>query len=92
MTEKTLVIEGTTVTGVELRPHDWPERLAELCATFDENHRITYSALVTPSHETSCGKGVHCLKVDPKLQMLNQEVYVHIMKFAEDNNLRIHEE
>lgn len=92
MSPRILVIEGITKQDEIFHPHDWPERLAELSSTFSMNHRVTYSALVTPSIEKCCGKGIHCLRIHSSLREMNEHAYNQIITFATDNNLKVHEE
>jgi hypothetical protein len=86
MTDKPpkIIIEGVTNTGEKFRPSDWAERMSEKLSTF-RKRRIHYSPLLQPSMKD----GNQCVILDPNLKQSNPELYDSILKFAQNNNLRI---
>lgn len=83
--KKTIVIEGVTPQGKTFRPSDWAERMSGSLASF-KNRRIHYSPLLQPGVNR---EGHACVLLDPKLKETNPEVYLGILNFARQNNLRI---
>lgn len=86
--EKRIIIEGITEQGDVFRPSDWAERMCGCLASFD-NRRICYSPQLRPivddqSHTKS-------LILDPKLKETHPDIFECIMKFANENRLKIHE-
>lgn len=79
-----IVIEGITETGETFRPSDWAERVCGSYSTF-KNHRIHYSPLLYPT----VIEGHWSIILDPDLQDNAPALFDYILKFAEDNNLRI---
>lgn len=86
--EKRIVIEGITATGEKFRPSDWAERMCGCLASFN-NRRITYSPKLRPSVDNV--SSAKCLVLDPTLRETNPDVFECIMKFADENRLKIHE-
>ncbi len=88
LTEETgngFIIEGVREDGAVFRPGDWIERLASLMSTFGPDRRLSYSPLVQPCMI----QGQRCLVIAQDLQQKHPETYQQIMKFAQDNQLRI---
>ena len=86
--EKRIVIEGITESGEKFRPSDWAERMCGHLASFN-NRRITYSPQLCPivNNESSANS----LVLDPRLKETNPDVFECIMKFADENHLKIYE-
>ena len=85
MTAEKLIIEGTRHDGSKFRPSDWVERISSMWAEFGINHRLTYSPKVQPC----IIQGQMCLVIEKSLEESNPGAYQYIMRFAQDNNLRI---
>lgn len=86
--EKRIVIEGITKNGEKFRPSDWAERMCGCLASFN-NRRMAYSPQLRPILDNE--SSAKCLVLDPRLEETNPEVYKCIMKFANENHLKIHE-
>ena len=86
--EKRIVIEGITESGEKFRPSDWVERMCGCLANY-KNRRITYSPKLQPSVDNV--SKAKCLVLDPSLRETNPDVFDCIMKFADENRLKIHE-
>jgi hypothetical protein len=82
---KAFIIEGICEDGAAFRPSDWTERLAALMSTFGPDRRLSYSPLVQPC----LIQGQRCLVIARDLEQKQPEIYSQIMKFAQDNQLRI---
>ncbi len=80
-----IVIEGVDNGGHKFRPSDWAERVAANLASYDEDRRLCYSKDVSPCTI----KGIRCLVVAVDMAQQNPEGYRFIMRFADDNHLRI---
>ena len=79
------IIEGVCEDGASFRPSDWIDRLAALMSTFGPDRRLQYSPLVQPC----LIQGQRCLVIDRDMEQKHPEIYSQIMKFAQDNQLRI---
>ncbi|MDQ8039480.1 MAG: DUF3579 domain-containing protein [Rickettsiella sp.] len=86
--EKRIVIEGITESGEKFRPSDWAERMCGCLASFN-NRRIAYSPQLRPIVDSE--SHAKCLIIDPRLKETNPEVFECIMKFADENHLKMHE-
>jgi hypothetical protein len=86
--EKRIIIEGITESGEKFRPSDWAERMCGCLASFN-NRRIAYSPQLRPSVDNE--NNAKCLVVDPKLKETNPDVFECIMKFADENRLKMYE-
>ncbi|MES2142654.1 MAG: DUF3579 domain-containing protein [Pseudomonadota bacterium] len=86
--EKRIVIEGITESGEKFRPSDWAERMCGCLASFN-NRRIAYSPQLRPSVDNE--SSAKCLILDPRLKETNPDVFECIMKFADENHLKMHE-
>jgi len=82
--DKKIIIEGVTESGERFRPSDWAERMSGTLSTF-KNHRITYSPMLQPAVKD----GNKCVLLDPALKKSNPELYQSILKFAQNNKLKI---
>ena len=82
------IIESVKTDGNRFRPSDWIERISTSLATFGQDHRLCYDTEVQPC----VIRGQKCLVVGKGLSQRNPELLAYIMKFAEDNQLRIQEE
>ena len=82
------IIESVKVDGNRFRPSDWIERISTSLATFGKDHRLRYDHEVQPC----VIQGQRCLVVGKRLSERNPELLAYIMKFAEDNQLRIQED
>lgn len=80
-----LIISGQQEDGRKLRPADWVERISSALATFDQQHRLHYSASVHPC----IIDGEKCLVVARGLEQANPAAYAFVMEFARSNRLRI---
>ena len=78
-----ILIEGVTNAGEIFRPSDWAERLCGALSTFKKN-RIIYSPFLTPS----ISNGQKCVLLSKCLKDINPELYLHILEFAQENNLK----
>ena len=83
--EERIVIESVRVDGRRFRPSDWIERIATIMSTFGADHRLHYSDNVQPC----VIDGNKCLAVGRSLQQQNPDAFHFILKFAEDNGLRV---
>lgn len=86
--EKRIVIEGITESGEKFRPSDWAERMCGCLASFN-NRRIAYSPQLRPIVDSE--SSTKCLILDPRLKETNPDVFECIMKFADENHLKMHE-
>jgi hypothetical protein len=86
--ERRIVIEGITESGERFRPSDWAERMCGCLASFN-NRRMVYSPQLRPIVDNE--SRAKCLVLDPRLAETNPEVFRCIMKFADENRLKIHE-
>ncbi len=82
------IIEGVMTDGACFRPSDWIERISTSLATFGQDHRLCYDSEVQPC----VIHGQKCLVIGKGLSQRNPELLAYIMKFAEDNQLRIQED
>ena len=82
------VIESVRLDGERFRPSDWIERISATLATFGQDHRLRYDAEVQPC----IIQGQKCLVVGKGLSQRNPQLLAYILKFAEDNRLRIQED
>lgn len=82
--DKPIIIQGVTKSGVTFRPSNWAERMSGKLSTF-KKHRIQYSPLLKPVTRN----GYHCVMLDPKLKETNPELFKSIMQFASKNQLNI---
>ena len=83
--EERIVIESVRADGRKFRPSDWIERIATTLATFGADRRLRYARDVQPC----MFNGEKCLMVACVLEQQNPDAYRFILKFAEDNNLRV---
>ena len=86
--EESWVIESVKKDGQPFRPSDWIERISASLGTFKSDHRLHYSNDVQPC----IIEGRKCLLVAKGLAKKNPEAYAYIMRFAEENNLRVQED
>jgi len=86
--EKRILIEGITESGEKFRPSDWAERMCGYLASFN-NRRMVYSPQLQPIVNTTTRS--KCLVLDPALAESNPDVFHCIMKFANENRLKIYE-
>ena len=84
----TLIVESVREDGRLFRPSDWVERISGQLATYGHDHRLHYSDNVHPC----LIQGMNCLVVKKSLREENPSAYQFILKFAEDNQLRIQED
>ena len=82
------IIESVKTDGARFRPSDWIERISTSLATFGQDHRLCYDSEVQPC----VIQGRKCLVVGKGLSQRKPELLAYIMKFAEDNQLRIQED
>jgi hypothetical protein len=82
------IIESVKRDGNRFRPSDWIERISATLATFGQDHRLRYDNEVQPC----IIQGQKCLVVGKGLSQRNPELLAYILKFAEDNQLRIQED
>jgi len=82
---KKIIIEGVTKNGESFRPSDWVERVCGSLATFDNCH-MTYSPLLQPVVRN----GYKCLILDSILKETNPEIYKSIMRFVDENKLKMY--
>lgn len=86
--EDSWVIESVKNDGQRFRPSDWIERISASLGTFKSDHRLHYSSDVQPC----VIEGRKCLLVSKGLAKTNPDAYAYIMRFAEENNLKVQEE
>ena len=84
---KKIIIEGVTENGRKFRPSDWAERMSGALSTFGRDHRIQYSPMLQPMTV----KGIKCVSVDPRLQDSSPEMFAYIMRWANNNHLKVFE-
>lgn len=82
------IIESVRTDGNRFRPSDWIERISTTLASFGEDHRLRYDDEVQPC----IIHGQKCLVVGKRLSERNPQLLAYILKFAEDNQLRIQED
>ena len=82
------VIESVRLDGERFRPSDWIERISATLATFGQDNRLRYDSEVQPC----IIQGQKCLVVGKGLSQRNPQLLAYILKFAEDNRLRIQED
>jgi len=82
------IIESVKTDGNRFRPSDWIERISTSLGTFGSDHRLCYDHEVQPCMIN----GQKCLVVGKALSNRDPELLSYIMKFAEDNQLRIQED
>lgn len=83
--EGRIVIESVRADGRKFRPSDWIERIASTLATFGADRRLRYARDVQPCMVN----GEKCLVVACVLEQKNPDAYRFILKFAEENSLRV---
>ncbi len=86
--EESWVIESVKNDGQRFRPSDWIERISASLGTFKADHRLHYSNDVKPC----VIEGRKCLLVSKGLAKRNPNAYSYIMRFAEENNLKVQED
>lgn len=82
-----LIIEGIRENGSKFRPSDWPERISSAMAGFGTDNRLRYAPSVRPCVVS----GIKCLAVETELENQDPSMFQHVMKFAQDNELRVRE-
>ena len=82
------IIESVTEGGKKFRPSDWIERISTTLATFGRDHRLRYDHEVQPC----VIRGEKCLLVGKGLASRDPQLLAYIMRFAEENQLRIQED
>ncbi len=82
------IIESVKTDGDRFRPSDWIERISTTLATFGQDHRLRYDHEVQPC----IIQGQKCLVVGKGLSQRDPQLLAYILKFAEDNQLRVQEE
>lgn len=80
-----IIIEGLTRAGKPFRPSDWVDRMCSTFASFGVDKKLRYSPYLKPR----VANGVRCLAVDLKLKTVNPDGFIHLMQFAEENQLNI---
>lgn len=78
-------ITGLTNSGQKFRPSDWVERVATVCASFDQSCRLQYNPMMKPIYYD----GMKGLFVDIRLQSLNPYAYDYVMDFSLSNHLQV---
>ncbi len=86
--EESWVIESVNNDGQRFRPSDWIERISASLGSFKADHRLHYSDDVQPC----IVDGRKCLLVAKGLAKKNPDAYTYIMRFAEENNLKVQED
>ena len=87
--EDRIIIEGVREDNNKpFRPSDWAERISEMLASFGPDHKLHYSEFV---HPCIIG-GEQCLVVNRKLNETQPDAFKFILKFAQENQLRIQED
>lgn len=86
--DESWVIESVKNDGQRFRPSDWIERISASLGTFKADHRLHYSNDVKPC----VIEGRKCLLVSKGLAKRNPNAYSYIMRFAEENNLKVQED
>ncbi len=86
MLEKQLIIESVNEDGRKFRPSDWIERISAVMGSFGSDHRLHYNKSVQPKMVN----GEKCLVVDSCLEQEDPAGYRYIIKFAEENQLRVY--
>lgn len=80
-----VIIQGLTSDGKTFRPSDWAERLAGILSSFGCDQKLAYHAYVRPLMLDS----IRCVAIDKKLEKIDPRVYLFLMSFAKDNDLRV---
>ncbi|GEM_PF-720419 len=80
-----IIIQGITSNGRTFRPSDWAERLSGILSSFGADKKMSYHSYVRPLMLDN----VRCVAVDKKLEKIDPKVFVFLMSFARDNDLRI---
>lgn len=84
---KNWIIIGKDESNNHFRPSDWAARLCELGAQLTWRGSLIYSKNIIPIRH-----GDHTAAyIDAKLKEENPDLWDHIMGFAKDNNLVVHE-
>ena len=78
-----IVIQGITASGRTFRPSDWSERLCGMMSVFSEDRHLSYSPYLKPV----VARGLSCVVVDRKLEILDPAAFQFLMEFAQDNEL-----
>ncbi len=86
--DESWIIESVKNDGQQFRPSDWIERISASLGSFKADHRLHYSNEVQPC----IIEGRKCLLVAKGLAKKNPAAYSYIMRFAEENNLRVQED
>ena len=87
-TEEHWIIEGVKIDGNKFRPADWIERISASLASYGSDHRLRYDSELQPC----VIQGQKCLLVGKGLSRRKPELLAYILKFAEENQLRIQED
>ncbi len=87
-TDDRWIIESVKRDGNRFRPSDWIERISTTLASFGQDHRLRYDHEVQPC----IIQGQKCLVVGKGLSHRDPQLLASILKFAEDNQLRIQED
>lgn len=82
------IVESVSENGKPFRPSDWVERISTQLASYGPDHRLRYDENVHPC----VIDGSKCLCVKRALKEDNPSAYQFILKFAEDNHLRVQED
>ncbi|CAB3644948.1 DUF3579 domain-containing protein [Trinickia soli] len=82
-------IVGLMHSGKPFRPGDWAERLAGVIALFVKERRPGSSVAATWLAVPYVDGSVKCLDVCAELAEICPEAFDFVMRFAEDNELRI---
>lgn len=80
-----IVICGETSKGKVFRPSDWAERLAGLVSQVGPDNRLNYCPRVQPVTRS----GIRCVVVSRSLEQEDNKVFVFLMDFARENDLKI---
>jgi len=80
-----LVVEGVRADGSRFRPSDWIERLSTHCARFGSDQRLRWS----PELQPAIVSGRRCLLVDPALRRRDPDCFDFVLRFVNENDLRI---
>lgn len=82
------IIESMKTDGEQFRPSDWIERISNSLASFGRDNRLRYDKLIRPC----VIHGQKCLVVGKQLSQRDPTLLAYILRFAEDNKLRIQED
>lgn len=80
-----IIIQGLTSQGREFRPSDWAERLSGILSSFGQDQKLSYAPYVRPI----VLDGVRCVAIDKQLEKVDQRVFLFLMSFARDNDLKV---